>query len=51
MHIHNRTQEVQNTMEEVIFDRLHETAYRGTMLGKVSTFLLSILLVPSLDAT
>lgn len=27
-------QEVDGTMEEVIFDRLHETAYRGTMLGK-----------------
>jgi processing peptidase subunit beta len=26
-------QEVDGTMEEVIFDRLHETAYRGTMLG------------------
>jgi len=25
--------EVEGTMEEVIFDRLHETAYRGTMLG------------------
>jgi len=27
-------QEVDGTMEEVIFDRLHETAYRDTMLGK-----------------
>lgn len=27
-------QEVDSVMEEVIFDRLHETAYRGTMLGK-----------------
>jgi len=27
-------QEVDGMMEEVIFDRLHETAYRGTMLGK-----------------
>jgi processing peptidase subunit beta len=27
-------QEVESQMEEVIFDRLHETAYRGTMLGK-----------------
>ena len=26
-------QEVDGQMEEVIFDRLHETAYRGTMLG------------------
>lgn len=26
-------QEVEGQMEEVIFDRLHETAYRGTMLG------------------
>lgn len=26
--------EVDCQMEEVIFDRLHETAYRGTMLGK-----------------
>lgn len=27
-------QEVDGQMEEVIFDRLHETAYRGTMLGR-----------------
>jgi processing peptidase subunit beta len=27
-------QEVDSTKEEVIFDRLHETAYRGTMLGE-----------------
>jgi processing peptidase subunit beta len=27
-------QEVEGQMEEVIFDRLHETAYRGTALGK-----------------
>jgi len=27
-------EEVNKTMEEVIFDRLHETAYRGTMLGQ-----------------
>jgi processing peptidase subunit beta len=27
-------QEVDSQMEEAIFDRLHETAYRGTMLGK-----------------
>jgi processing peptidase subunit beta len=27
-------QEVDGQMEEVIFDRLHETAYRGTMLGQ-----------------
>jgi len=27
-------QEVDGMMEEAIFDRLHETAYRGTMMGK-----------------
>jgi len=27
-------QEVEGQMEEVIFDRLHETAYRGTALGR-----------------
>jgi processing peptidase subunit beta len=27
-------EEVNNQMEEVVFDRLHETAYRGTSLGR-----------------
>jgi len=27
-------EEVADNMEETVFDRLHETAYRGTMLGK-----------------
>jgi len=27
-------QEIENNLEEVVFDRLHETAYRGTALGR-----------------